>query len=75
MSYFSLVLGELAPKRMAMQKPKEIAYAVVDILLVVKKITMPFVKVLSIPCGGDVRRIGITARMNMNACHSMVTYS
>ncbi|MBR2892365.1 MAG: DUF21 domain-containing protein, partial [Clostridia bacterium] len=26
MSYFSLVLGELAPKRMGMQKPEEIAY-------------------------------------------------
>ena len=31
MSYFSLVLGELAPKRMAMQKPEEIAYKIVDI--------------------------------------------
>lgn len=47
MSYFSLVLGELAPKRMAMQKPEKIAFKVVGVLLVVKKICTPFVKVLS----------------------------
>ena len=58
MSYFSLVLGELAPKRMAMQKPKEIAYAVVGILLVVKKFTMPFVKVLSASTNLIVRLFG-----------------
>lgn len=58
MSYFSLVLGELAPKRMAMQKPKEIAYAVVGILLVVKKFTIPFVKVLSASTNLIVRLFG-----------------
>ena len=58
MSYFSLVLGELAPKRMAMQKPEQIAYKVVGILLVVKKIASPFVKVLSASTNLIVRLLG-----------------
>ena len=36
-SFFSLVLGELAPKRIAMQKSERIAYAVSGFLLVFKK--------------------------------------
>lgn len=58
MSYFSLVLGELAPKRMAMQKPEKIAYRVVGILLVVKKAATPFVRVLSASTNVIVRLFG-----------------
>lgn len=58
MSYFSLVLGELAPKRMAMQKPEMIAYKVVDVLLVVKKVCTPFVKILSLSTNAVVRLFG-----------------
>ena len=58
MSYFSLVLGELAPKRMAMQKPEQIAYKVVPVLLVVKKFTSPFVKILSLSTNPVVRLFG-----------------
>ncbi|MBQ4267000.1 MAG: HlyC/CorC family transporter [Clostridia bacterium] len=58
MSYFSLVLGELAPKRMAMQKPEAIAYKVVSVLLVVKKLTSPFVKILSLSTNAVVRLFG-----------------
>ncbi len=58
MSYFSLVLGELAPKRMAMQKPEQIAYKVVPVLLVVKKVTSPFVKILSLSTNAVVRLFG-----------------
>ncbi len=57
-SYFSLVLGELAPKRMAMQKPEEISYKVVGVLLVVKKVCAPFVKVLSLSTNAVVRLCG-----------------
>ena len=69
MSYFSLVLGELAPKRMAMQKPEEIAYKVVGILLVVKKITAPFVKILSLSTNAVVRLFGF----DPNASDDVVT--
>ncbi len=57
-SYFSLVLGELAPKRMAMQKPEAIAYKVVDALLVVRKVCKPFVRVLSFSTNLVVRLFG-----------------
>ena len=64
MSYFSLVFGELAPKRMAMQKPEKIAYSVVGILLVVKTITAPFVKVLSASTNLIVRLCGFDPNAN-----------
>ncbi len=64
MSYFSLVLGELAPKRMGMQKPEEIAYKVVGILLVVKKFTAPFVKILSLSTNAVVRLCGFDPNAN-----------
>ncbi len=69
MSYFSLVLGELAPKRMAMQKPEKIAFKVVDILLVVKKVCSPFVKVLSFSTNTVVRLFGF----DPNADEEVVT--
>ena len=64
MSYFSLVLGELAPKRMAMQKPEKIAFAVVGILLVVKRVTSPFVKILSFSTNCVVRLFGFDPNAN-----------
>lgn len=64
MSYFSLVLGELAPKRMAMQKPEMIAYKVVDVLLVVKKVCTPFVRILSFSTNAVVRMFGFDPNAN-----------
>ena len=64
MSYFSLVFGELAPKRMAMQKPEKIAYSVVGILLVVKTLTSPFVKVLSASTNLVVKLCGFDPNAN-----------
>lgn len=57
-SYFSLVLGELAPKRIAMQAPEKVSFKVVGILLGFKKITKPFVKILSLSTNGLVRLLG-----------------
>ncbi len=64
MSYFSLVLGELAPKRIGMQKPEKIAFKVVGILLVVKKVCAPFVKILSLSTNGVVRLLGFDPNAN-----------
>ncbi|MBQ6600215.1 MAG: HlyC/CorC family transporter [Clostridia bacterium] len=69
MSYFSLVLGELAPKRMAMQKPEKIAFKVVGILLVVKRVCSPFVKILSFSTNCVVRLFGF----DPNADEEVVT--
>ena len=63
-SFFSLVLGELAPKRMAMQKSEKIAFAVVGVLLVFKKIFSPFVKVLSGATNLVVRLFGFDPNAN-----------
>ena len=58
-SYFSLVLGELAPKKIAMSRPEKISFRVVGILLAVQKLTIPFVKVLSVSTNAVVRLFGI----------------
>ena len=58
-SYFSLVLGELAPKKIAMHNPEKISYRVVGVLLFVQKATIPFVKVLSVSTNAIVRLFGI----------------
>lgn len=57
-SYFSLVLGELAPKRIAMQSSEKISFAVVGPLLMMKKVMKPFIKVLSASTNGVVRLLG-----------------
>ena len=57
-SYFSLVLGELAPKRIAMQAPEKVSFKVVGILLGVLAVTKPFVKVLSVSTNAVVRLLG-----------------
>ena len=57
-SYFSLVLGELAPKRIGMQIPEKISFKVVGILTFVASATKPFVKVLSLSTNAVVRLFG-----------------
>ncbi len=63
-SYFSLVLGELAPKRVGMQVPEKIAFTVAKPLLVISKITAPFVKLLSLSTNGIVRLLGFDPNAN-----------
>ncbi len=57
-SYFSLVFGELAPKKIGMQAPEKVSFAVVKPLLVISKITTPFVKLLSVSTNLVVRLLG-----------------
>ena len=47
LSYFTLVFGELFPKRMALQKSEAISMIAIRPLVFVSKITSPFVKLLS----------------------------
>lgn len=47
LAYFTLVFGELVPKRIAMQKPMEVAYSACNILKVIGKITNPLVLLLT----------------------------
>lgn len=47
LSYATLVLGELFPKRIALQKSESIAMFAVKPIVVISKLTLPFVKLLS----------------------------
>lgn len=47
LSYFTLVFGELFPKRIALRKPEAVAMFVARPILVVKAITAPFVRLLT----------------------------
>lgn len=57
-SYFSLVLGELVPKRIAMQIPEKISYGAAGALLFTASLTKPFVKILSVSTNAVVRLFG-----------------
>lgn len=59
LSYFTLVLGELVPKRVAMKKSESIAFFVVTPLTVLSKVTNPFVKLLTASTNFFVRMFGI----------------
>ena len=58
-SYVTLVLGELAPKRIAMKKSEKVAFKSVEILLFINAIMKPFVKVLSFSTNVVLRLFGI----------------
>ena len=61
-SYFSLVLGELLPKRIAMHNPESISFRVVGILLFFKAIMRPIVGLLSASTNGMLRLLGINPK-------------
>ena len=47
LSYFSLVLGELVPKRVAMKNPEKVAFRSIGMVKFIYLITSPFVKLLT----------------------------
>ena len=59
MSYFSLVLGELVPKKIAMNKPEKMAFMAAPILVFVAKVTRPIVKFLAFSTNSVLKLIGI----------------
>ena len=59
LSYFSLVLGELVPKRVAMHAPEKVASIVASTILITGKIFKPFVWLLDRSTNGLLRLIGI----------------
>ncbi|MGL5345825.1 MAG: hemolysin family protein [Peptostreptococcaceae bacterium] len=58
LSYFSLVFGELIPKRIALQNAEKIALFSVKPIYIVSIITRPFIKILSISTGIILRLLG-----------------
>lgn len=59
LSYFTLVLGELVPKRLAMKKAEPIARFVASPLQLLSVITAPFVKMLTVSTNFFVRLFGV----------------
>lgn len=64
LSYFTLVLGELVPKRIAMQKAEPIALFFSRPLTLLAKIAKPFVALLTVSTNGIVRLFGIDPKAN-----------
>jgi putative hemolysin len=58
LSYFTLVFGELVPKRIAMSKAEPIVFGVVGILRVIAIISLPFVNFLSFTTNSVLRLLG-----------------
>lgn len=59
LSYFALVLGELVPKRLALQKAEQISFLAATPLSILSRITSPFVKLLTLSTNLIVRLFGI----------------
>lgn len=59
LSYFTLVFGELVPKRVALQKSEGISLAIVKPVHVFSKIASPFVKFLSISTSIVLKLLGM----------------
>ncbi|GAA0300045.1 putative hemolysin [Gracilibacillus halotolerans] len=59
LSYFTLVVGELVPKQLALQKAEQIAYLTVNPLSILFKISFPFVKLLNISTNLIVKLFGV----------------
>ncbi len=58
-AYLTLVFGELYPKRIALQKSETIAMLSIKPILIVSKITAPFVKLLSLSTNALVKLSGL----------------
>ncbi|WP_456278504.1 hemolysin family protein [Bacillus sp. AK128] len=59
LSYFTLVLGELVPKRLALQKAEAISMVAVVPLTILSKVSSPFVKLLTLSTNSIVRLFGV----------------
>lgn len=59
LSYFTLVLGELVPKRLAMKKAERISFFVVTPLNFLSIVALPFVKFLTVSTNFFVRLFGV----------------
>ncbi|MBQ4096970.1 MAG: HlyC/CorC family transporter [Clostridia bacterium] len=59
LSYFTLILGELVPKRIAMKKSESIALSLATLLYFVSKLFTPIVAFLSVSTNAVLRLFGV----------------
>lgn len=65
LSYFTLVFGELVPKKIAINYSKKIAYNVVDILRIVMIICYPLIKILTFSTNAVCKVLNIKEKSDM----------
>lgn len=64
LSYFTLVLGELVPKRIAMKRPEGIARAVSGLMIGMTTVLRPIIWLLTVSTNGVLRLCGIDPEDN-----------
>ena len=60
LSYFTLVFGELVPKRLAMKYSEKISYAAIGVISFISKATLPFVKLLTFSTNKISKLLGVS---------------
>lgn len=58
LSYFTLVFGELVPKRIALHKAEAISMIAIRPIYIISKITFPFIKLLSVSTNTVLKILG-----------------
>lgn len=66
LSYFTLIFGELVPKRLAMKNPEKISLIISGLIFSVSKIFSPIVWLLTISTNGVLRLLGIDPHADDN---------
>ena len=59
LSFFTLVFGELVPKRLAMKHYEKIAFATIGVIRGISIVTAPFVKLLTVVTNGISKIFGV----------------
>ena len=60
LSFFTLVFGELVPKRLAMKNYEKISFATIGIIRTISILTAPFVKLLTMVTNGISKMFGVS---------------
>ena len=60
LSFFTLIFGELVPKRLAMKNYEKIAFGSIEIIRGISIITAPFVKLLTVTTNGISKLFGVS---------------
>ncbi len=59
LSFFTLIFGELVPKRLAMKHYEKIAFATIGVIRAISIVTSPFVKLLTVCTNGVSKLFGV----------------
>ncbi len=59
LSFFTLIFGELVPKRFAMKNYEKISFATIGIIRTISMLTAPFVKLLTVVTNGVSKLFGV----------------